>query len=86
MKTPRNPPVNTMNDTKKNWLGARFHRNNAGMVKIAPAATASPAVVIVCTMLFSRIDLRRKIPRRMANEITADGIEALTVKPILSPR
>ena len=47
---------------------------------------ASPAVVIVCTMLFSKMESRRKIPLRIAIEITAAGIDAETVNPIRRPK
>ncbi|MND03286.1 hypothetical protein D3C83_230360 [compost metagenome] len=52
----------------------------------APAPIASPAVVMVCTMLFSRMEFRRKSPRRIPIEITAAGIDADTVIPIFKPR
>ena len=61
-------------------------RNNAGSVKIAPAATDSPAEPIVCTMLFSRIESLRRITRMIPIEITAAGMEAETVIPTRSPR
>ena len=59
--------------------------SNAGIVKITPAASASPDDAAVWTMLFSRILERRK-RRRMAIEATAAGIEADTVIPAKSPR
>ena len=43
-----------------------------------------PALPVVCTMLFSRIDARPKA-RRMLMESTEMGIEAATVRPALSP-
>ncbi len=58
---------------------------SAGNVKIAPAATASPADAIVCTTLFSRIVEPPRI-RRIAIEITAAGMLADTVKPAYRPR
>ena len=45
-----------------------------------------PAEAIVCTTLFSRIVPRRKMPRSTAIEITAEGIDAETVRPIFSAR
>ncbi|GAB6258676.1 hypothetical protein PSKAS_41990 [Peribacillus sp. N1] len=56
------------------------------MVNTAPAPIASPAVVIVCTILFSNIESLRKTPLNIAIEITAAGIEAETVKPISRPK
>ena len=57
---------------------------SAGMVKITPAATDSPAEPVVCTMLFSRI-VDRPNARRMLIESTAMGIEAETVSPARKP-
>ncbi len=62
------------------------HINNAGSVKIAPAASDSPAEPIVCTILFSRIESRLNIIRMTPMEITAAGIDADTVIPTRSPR
>ena len=50
-----------------------------------PAATESLADPVVCTMLFSRIDVRPSA-RKIVMESTAMGIEELTVSPILSAR
>ena len=58
---------------------------SAGKVKIAPAATASPADAIVCTTLFSRI-VEPPRTRRIAIEITAAGMLADTVRPAYKPR
>lgn len=60
--------------------------NMAGRVKIAPAATDSPAEPIVWTMLFSRMESRRSSTRMIPIEMTAAGIEADTVMPTRSPR
>jgi hypothetical protein len=57
----------------------------AGKVKIAPAATASPADAMACTTLFSRMVAPPAI-RRIAMEITAAGILAETVRPAYRPR
>src|SRR5699024_5892524 len=67
-------------------LGCNFQMNNAGNVKITPAANDSPVDVIVCTILFSRMDVRFKIIRSTAIEITAAGIEAETVIPTINPK
>ena len=62
----------------------------AGMVTPTPKAIDSPAEPAVCTMLFSRIvascppNLDQS--RNSATEITATGIEALTVSPTLRTR
>ena len=50
-----------------------------------PAAIDSPAEPVVWTMLFSRI-VERPSVRKKATESTAIGIEAETVRPILSAR
>src|SRR5579872_6463694 len=58
---------------------------NAGKVKIAPAATASPADATVCATLFSRI-VEPPRTRRIAIDTTAAGILADTVSPAYKPR
>ena len=50
-----------------------------------PAARLSPELAIVCTMLFSRIVPRFRIPRSTPIEMTEAGIAALTVMPAYSP-
>lgn len=60
--------------------------NKAGSVKIAPAASDSPAEPIVCTILFSSIEFLRRITRITPIEITAAGIDADTVIPTRRPR
>ena len=62
----------------------------AGIVTPTPKAMDSPADPAVCTMLFSRM-LASRLPnfdsrRNRVMEITATGIEALTVRPTLSTR
>ena len=57
----------------------------AGMVKMTPAASDSPADAAVWTMLFSRMLLLRN-SRRTPIDTTAAGIEAETVMPANSPR
>src|SRR4029077_4235339 len=57
----------------------------AGRVNTIPAAMDSPAEPVVWTMLFSRIVERPRV-RKKATESTAIGIEADTVRPILSAR
>ncbi len=62
----------------------------AGMVTPTPKAIDSPAEPAVCTMLFSRIEAPRppilRSRRNRVIEMTATGIEALTVRPTLSTR
>ncbi len=62
----------------------------AGIVTPTPKAIDSPAEPAVCTMLFSRIVASLKpIFERTRNsviEITATGIEALTVNPTFKTR
>ena len=62
----------------------------AGMVTPRPKAMDSPADPAVWTILFSRIVASRPPAldqsRNNAREITATGIEALTVRPTLSTR
>ena len=62
----------------------------AGIVTPTPKAIDSPAEPAVWTMLFSRIVASRKpileSSRKIVIEITATGIEALTVKPTFRTR
>ncbi len=57
---------------------------SAGNVKMTPAAIDWPALPVVWTMMFSRIELRPKM-RRMLIDSTAIGIDAATVSPALRP-
>ena len=88
--TPRIPPNSAMRKIVRILGNSIFpssaHKNNAGRVKIAPAASDSPAEPIVCTMLFSRIESLRRMMRMIPIEITAAGIDADTVIPTRSPR
>ena len=88
--TPKIPPNNAINEMVIR-LGASVtpsfdHKNNTGSVKIAPAASDSPAEPIVCTMLLSRIESFFIMTRITPMEITAAGIEADTVIPTRRPR
>src|SRR5256885_10875127 len=51
----------------------------AGMVKTTPAATESLAEPVVCTMLFSRIEVRPSA-RKIVIDSTAIGMEELDRK------
>jgi hypothetical protein len=62
----------------------------AGMVTPTPNAIDSPAEPAVCTMLFSKI-VASRTPildnrRKKVIEMTATGIEALTVRPTFKTR
>ena len=59
--------------------------NNAGMVKIMPAARLSPAEPTVWTMLLSRIVPRFSRVRRTSRDMTAAGIDAEMVIPTFKP-
>jgi hypothetical protein len=69
-----------------NPVGESSRNSNAGTVKITPAASDSPADAIVCTTLFSRTVPRLRMPRRIAIDSTAEGIDVETVRPIFSAR
>ena len=62
----------------------------AGMVTPTPKAIDSPAEPAVCVMLFSRmVESRSPVfdnPRNIAREMTATGIDALTVRPTFKTR
>ena len=53
---------------------------------MAPAATDSPAEPMGWTMLFSKMESRRRILRMTPMEITAAGMDAETVMPTRRPR
>ena len=63
-----------------------IHMNRAGRVKIAPAATDSPAEPMVCTILFSNMESLFNMTRMTPMDITAAGMDADTVMPTLRPR
>src|SRR5438128_3176149 len=89
IRMPNNPPRTATSITRVN------SRSNprikiAGMVTPTPKAIDSPADPAVCTMLFSRI-VASRIPnfermRKSVMEMTATGIDALTVNPTLRTR
>ena len=62
----------------------------AGIVTPRPKAIDSPADPAVCTMLFSSIVASRRpifeSTRKSVIEMTATGIEALTVRPTFNTR
>jgi hypothetical protein len=65
--------------------GSWARNRKPGRVNTTPAATDSPALPMVCTMLFSRMV---EPPSFLSSEIdsTAIGIDADTVSPALSAR
>ena len=85
---PKTPPkIATQNTVTKFISSAKPITSNAGMVKIMPAASDSPADVIVWTALFSRIVTSLNFNKRSTNiDITAAGIDADTVIPMYKPK
>lgn len=89
-RTPRTAPQTVMREIVRR-LGSPIspsfaQRNSAGIVKIAPAATDSPAEPIVWTMLLSRIEFFLRMMRVTPIAMTAAGIDAEIVIPTRSPR
>src|SRR5271154_1058558 len=83
--TPSHPPRSARKKMRQySVLSEKPRKINAGMVKITPAATDSPAEPVVCTILFSRIVDRPKA-RKILIESTAIGMEAETVSPARKP-
>lgn len=89
-KIPRDPPIAAMTAmvTREGAvvIPSFAQRKMAGRVKMAPAATDSPAEPMVCTMLFSRMESLRRMMRMTPMEMTAAGMEAEMVIPTRSPR
>ena len=89
MRMPSNPP---MTATSITLISSRSKPRIriAGIVTPMPKAMDSPAEPAVCVMLCSRIDESRTptldSPRKIASEMTATGIDALTVMPTFSTR
>ncbi len=89
INTPSNPP-----NTATNVIRANSKSNPkimiAGIVTPTPNAIDSPADPPVCTMLFSKIVASRppNFPHSLNNviEITATGIDALTVNPTFNTK
>ena len=88
--TPRSPPtraITVIEISEGLSITPSFaHMKSAGIVKIAPAASDSPAEPMVCTILLSRMESLRMMILMIVIEITAAGIEAETVSPTFSPR
>ena len=85
---PNTPPnIATQNTVMKFISPANPITNNAGMVKMIPAASDSPADVMVWTTLFSRIVTSLNFISLRSNiDMTAAGMEAETVIPMYNPR
>ena len=89
-RTPNTPPHSAISaiSTREGAPSPQslIHINRAGRVKIAPAATDSPAEPMVCTMLFSKMESLLRMTRITPMEITAAGMDADTVIPTRRPR
>src|ERR1041385_6971906 len=89
MRIPSSPPSTATSITRVNSR-SKPRIMIAGMVTPTPKAIDSPADPAVCTILFSSMFALRKpifdSARNSVIEITATGIEALTVKPVFSTR
>ena len=90
-RTPSRPPHTAIADISRKEGAdtislSAAHINRAGRVKMAPAASDSPADPMVCTILFSSILSLRSTKRISPMEMTAAGIDADTVIPTRSPR
>jgi len=89
MRMPRRPPST---ETRRTRVSSRSKPRImiAGIVTPTPKASDSPAEPAVWVMLFSRIVASRmpsfESMRKSAREMTATGIEALTVRPTFSTR
>ncbi len=89
MRIPRRPPSTATSITRVSSR-SKPRMRIAGRVTPMPNASDSPAEPAVCVMLFSRIVASRPPsfdqPRNIASEMTATGMDALTVSPTLSTR
>jgi hypothetical protein len=89
IRMPSRPPRTATSSTRE-VSSSKPRIMIAGIVTPTPNAIDSPAEPAVCTMLFSRI-VAARAPTRDASrnsviEITATGIDALTVSPTLRTR
>ena len=90
IKIPNNPPrIATIATRVSSKSNPRIRI--AGIVTPTPNAMDSPALPAVCVMLCSKIVASRHpntrdIARKMVSEITATGIDALTVSPTFKVR
>ena len=81
--TPRKPPISASTKMRA-YSRSKPRKISAGSVKMTPAAMDWPALPVVWTMTFSRMELRPKA-RRMLIDSTAMGMDAATVSPALRP-
>ena len=89
MRMPSRPPITATSITVTSSR-SKPRMRIAGIVTPTPNAMDSPAEPAVCVMLCSRMEASRPPnfdqPRNSASEMTATGIEALTVRPTLRTR
>ena len=89
LRIPSSPPSTATSSTRVSSM-SKPRISIAGIVTPTPKAIDSPAEPAVWTMLFSRMlasrTLKRDSSRNRVMEITATGIEALTVSPTFSTR
>ena len=84
---PSHPPSNAMARVMPQLMSVhKPTTRKAGTVKITPAAKLSPALAMVCTLLFSRMVTSLNINLRMIIDMTAAGMLAETVIPAYRPR
>ncbi len=82
-RTPSQPPISASMKMRE-YSNSKPRNTSAGNVKITPDAIDCPALPVVCTILFSRIDARPNA-RRMLMDNTAMGMDAATVSPARRP-
>ena len=82
--TPSHPPKTAPAQRSASIPDRSRERISAGSVKITPEAIDWPALPVVCTILFSRIEALPNA-RRIEIESTEIGIDAATVSPARSP-
>ena len=84
---PKRPPKKAIISVSSHWMSFQIPMTrSAGTVNITPAASDSPALAIVWTALFSRIETSLNNERKIIIDMTAAGILAETVIPTLRPK
>ena len=81
--TPSQPPISASRNIRE-YSRSKPRKINAGKVKITPEAIDCPALPVVWTILFSRIEARPSA-RSTLIDSTEIGIDAATVSPARSP-
>ena len=81
--TPSHPPISASRKIRE-YSRSKPRNISAGSVKITPEAIDCPALPVVWTMLFSRIDARPSA-RNTLIDSTEIGIDAATVSPARKP-